>query len=216
MRKKLCAMGFVTLLGFSVLTGCGNSKSEDASSTTTQEKSDEKSSEEDVKSSAVAMTRTSNPTMFVLNNAEGVFDEKKESSWVKIATIWDPELTPYDAESFTQGSKAIAATFDVSGLDISDMTCYWNYMVADSAGAEYECWDTSYTTDDLKITEDGKYQMVFDFSKLETADVAEIKSLQIVFPGTSQATTMKVDVKDAVCITDESEIGTVYKTGKVE
>lgn len=216
MRKKLYVMGLVTVLGFSVLTGCSNGKSADTSSGSSQEQSSEADDEKKVDSTAVALTRTANPTTFDLNNAEGVYDETKGSSWVKIATIWDPELTPYDAESYTQGSKAIAATFQVSGLDISDMTCYWNYMVADSAGTEYECWDDKYTTDDIKLTEDGTYQMVFDFSKLETADVAEIKSLQLVFPGTSTATTMKVEVKDAVCITDESEIGTVYKTGKLD
>ena len=41
------------------------------------------------------MKRTSNSNLIPLNNAEGIYDEKKGSSWVKIATIWDPELTFY-------------------------------------------------------------------------------------------------------------------------
>lgn len=89
-------------------------------------------------------------------------------------------------------------------------------MVGDSKGNEIECWDTTYKTDDLKIEGDGKYQMVFDFSKVEGQDVAEIKSLQIAFPNMKSDTTTTVKVLDAVCITDEKEIGTVYKTGKVE
>ena len=43
-----------------------------------------------------------------------------------------------------------------------------------------------------------------------------LESLQLVFPEIEKTTTTKVTVKEAVCITDADEIGTVYKSGKVE
>ena len=90
----------------------------------TSEQSQQKKSSQNENSSAVAMKRTSNSNLIPLNNAEGIYDEKKGSSWVKIATIWDPELTLYDTESYVKDTKAIAVTFDVTGLDIKDMKCY--------------------------------------------------------------------------------------------
>lgn len=58
--------------------------------------------------------------------------------------------------------------------------------------------------------------MVFDFSKVEGGEVAGINSLQIVFPNMKEDTATKVKVTNAVCIMDEKEIGTLYKTGAAE
>lgn len=213
MRKKLLSVALITAISVGCFSGCNSSEKKDTSDKASSEATS--SEKEEIKTSAVSFTRTSNPDTFPLNGKD-IFMEKDSSSWVKIATIWDPTLTIYDAESFVQGSKAIAATFEVSDMDVDPMTCYWNYQVVDSKGTEIQCWDTNYQTDDLEITGNGKYQMVFDYSKVEGQDVAEIQSLQIAFPNMKADTTMKVKVLDAVCITDEKEIGSVYKTGAVE
>lgn len=215
-RKNVLVLGMTIVLIGAMLSGCGKNSDKKKNVSVTSEQSQQKKSSQNENSSAVAMKRTSNSNLIPLNNAEGIYDEKKGSSWVKIATIWDPELTLYDTESYVKDTKAIAVTFNVTGLDIKDMKCYWNYMIADSQGNEISCWDTNYKTDDVKIEKDGTYQMVFDVSKVDGGDVAELKSLQLVFPDTSTATTMKVKVTDAVCVTDAKEIGTIYKTGFIE
>lgn len=211
MRKRTLAVLLMTALSVSCLGGCGGEQKEQTEATVTGENTEK----EESKSSAAFMIRTGNPDTVSLN-AQDVYMEDTSISWVKIATIWDPELILYDATSFVQGSKAVAVTFEVSGMDVDPTTCYWNYMIADSEGNEISCWDTSYQTDDVEITGDGRYQMVFDCSKVEGGDVAELKSLQLVFPGMKADTTTKVKVTEAVCVTDEAELGTVYKTGKVE
>lgn len=213
MRKKLLSVVMITVVSVGFLSGCGSSKKVDTSGEATLEATS--SGNWQVETSAVSFTRTSNSDTFPLNGKD-IFMEDDSSSWVKIATIWDPELTIYDAESFVQDSKAIAVTFEVSDMDVESTTCYWNYQVVDSQGVEIQCWDTNYQTDDLEITGDGKYQMVYDYSKVEGQDVAKIQSLQIAFPNMKADTTTKVKVLDAVCITDENEIGSVYKTGAVE
>lgn len=192
------------------ISGCGQEEKGDKAAITEND-----AKEEENKSSAAAMIRSGNPDTVKLN-AQDVYMEDTSISWVKIATIWDPELILYDASSFVQGSKAVAVTFTVSDMDVEPTTCYWNYMVVDSQGNEISCWDTSYQTDDVEITGDGKYQMVFDCSKVEGGEVAELKSLQLVFPGMKADTTTKVKVSEAVCVTDENELGTIFKTGKVE
>lgn len=211
MRKKLVTLLLVTALGVSCLSGCGSKD------TDKQDTSAEASAEptEEVKTTAVALTRTANLNTVSLNG-EDVYMEDDTFSYVKIATIWDPQLTLYDAESFVKDSKAIAVTFEVSNMDVDPLTCYWNYMVVDSSGKEISCWDTKYKTDDIQITGDGKYQIVFDYSKVEGQEVAGLKSLQLVFPTKKADTTMKVKVTDAVCVTDEAELGTVYQTQAVK
>ena len=210
MRKQFVSAALIAALTVASLSGCNASEEQGNSSGTTSE-----TAGSETNTTAVGLTRTSNSDTFPLNGKD-IFMEDDSSSWVKIATIWDPTLTIYDAESFVQGSKAIAVTFEVSNFDVDPTTCYWNYMVANSKGDEIECWTTDYQTDDLKITGDGTYQMVFDFNKVEGKDVAEIKSLQIAFPHMKSDTKTTVKVTDAVCITDAEEIGTVYKTGAVK
>lgn len=213
MRKKLLLAAFISAICIGCLSGCSSSEKTDTSEKATSEAAS--SEKEEVKNSAISLTRTSNPDTFPLNGKD-IYMKDENSSWVKIATIWDEKLTIYDAGSFVQDSKAIAVTFEVSDMDIEPTTCYWNYQIVDSEGTEIPCWTTDYKTDDLKITGNGKYQMVFDFDKVEGQDVAEIQSLQIAFPNTKPDTTTKVKVLDAVCITDEKEIGSVYKTGTME
>lgn len=213
MRKRILAAVLVLTVSAGCIVGCGNAQKNDTSKQTNSESTSESSEKKET--SAVSLLRTGNSDTVDLNKKD-VIDPETLISWVKIATIWDPELTLYDASSFVQGSKAIAVTFEVSDMDVESMTCYWNYMVADAEGTEISCWDTNYQTDDVEISGDGKYQMVFDYSKVEGGDVSEIKSLQIVFPGMKTDTKMKVKVTEAVCITDEEEIGAVYQTGAVE
>lgn len=209
MRKKLLSVMLITVMSIACLSGCSGSNNDASDKTTTE------TAEKKVETSAVAFERTVNPDTFPLNG-EDVYMEDDGCSYVKIATIWDETLTIYDAETFTKDSKAIAITFEVSDYDLEPTTCYWNYMIADSKGNEISCWDTNYQTDDIEIKGDGTYQMVYDYSKVEGQDVAEIKSLQIVFPNSKPDTATKVKVTEAVCITDEAEIGKVYKTGIVE
>lgn len=161
------------------------------------------------------MQTTGNSAATVLSGKD-IIDPETMISWVKVATIWDPELTIYSADSFAQGSKAIAVTFEVSDMDLDSMKCYWNYMVFDSEDTEISCWDENYKTDDIVIEEDGKYQMVFDYSKVEGGDVAGLKSLQLVFPEMKEDTKTTVTLLDAKCIMDESEIGTIYQSGKLD
>lgn len=213
MRKKLFVLMLAAALSVGCLSGCGSDKAEkkDSSGAATSETQ----KEEKVETSAVSLSRTNNLNTVSLNG-EDVYMEDDTFSYVKIATIWDPELTLYDAESFVKDSKAIAVTFEVSGMDVDPLTCYWNYQILDSGNKEIACWDTKYKTDDIQITGDGTYQIVFDYSKVEGQDVAGLQSLQLVFPTKKADTTMKVKVTDAVCITDEAELGTVYKTEAVK
>lgn len=210
MRKKLVTLMLVAALGVSCLGGCG---SDDTKKDSFSEATEEPSSE--AKTTAVSLIRTANSDTVPLNGKD-IYMEKDTFSYVKIATIWDPELTLYDAETFVQDSKAIAVTFEVSNMDVEPLTCYWNYMVVDSDENEIACWDTKYQTDDIEITGDGTYQIVFDYSKVEGGVVAGLKSLQLVFPTKKADTTIQVKVTDAVCIMDEAELGAVYKTGAVE
>lgn len=213
MRKRALVALFMFAFSVSCLAGCGSSGEDKKTKVAVTE--EDPAEEEESKTSAVSMIRTGN-TDTVSLNAQDVYMEDTSTSWVKIATVWDPELILYDATSFVQESKAVAVTFEVSDMDVAPTTCYWNYMVVDSEGNEISCWDTSYQTDDVKITGDGKYQMVFDCSKVEGGEVEELRSLQLVFPGMKADTTTKVTVTEAVCITDEAEIGPVYKTGKIK
>lgn len=213
MRRKFVAMVLAVSVVAGCVSGCGNS-GEEASKTETGSTQQE-TAEETKETTAVSLVRSANPDTVSLN-AEHVYEEKTGISWVKIATIWDPELILFTPESFSKGSKAIAVTFEVSNMDVDPTTCYWNYMIKDSSGKEISCWDTSYKTEDVEITGDGKYQMVFDYSKVEGGDVAELQSLQLVFPGMNPETTTQVTVTEAVCIMDEAEMGTVYKTGALE
>lgn len=212
MRKRTLAVLLTLAVSVSCFSGCGSEKGDETKKAATESGAKE---EEERKSSAVSMLRTGNPDTVSLN-AQDVYMEDTSISWVKIATIWDPELILYDATSFVQGTKAVAVSFEVSDMDVEPTTCYWNYMIVDSQGNEISCWDTSYQTDDVEIAGDGSYQMVFDCSKVEGGEVAELRSLQLVFPGMKADTTTKVKVVEAVCVTDEAELGTVYKTGKIE
>lgn len=161
-RKNVLVLGMTIVLIGAMLSGCGKNSDKKECVCDIRTVAAKKSSQNE-NSSAVAMKRTSNSNLIPLNNAEGIYDEKKGSSWVKIATIWDPELTLYDTESYVKDTKAIAVTFDVTGLDIKDMKCYWNYMIADSQGNEISCWDTNYKTDDVKIekTEHTKWYLMY-------------------------------------------------------
>lgn len=210
MRKRVVAAWMVLCLTAGCFSGCGKETKEETKPVVTAD-----SEEKENKSGAVSMSRTGNSDTVNLN-AENVYMKDTSISWVKIATIWDPELILYDASSFVQDSKAVVVTFEVSDMDVEPTTCYWNYMILDSEGNEISCWDTSYRTDDVEITGDGKYQMVFDCSKVEGGEVAEIKSLQLVFPEMKADTTTKVKVLEAVCITEETELGTTYQTGRLE
>lgn len=210
MRKKLVTLMLVAVLGVNCLGGCG---SDDTKKDSFSEVTEGPSSE--AKTTAVSLIRTANSDTVPLNGKD-IYMEKDTFSYVKIATIWDPELTLYDAETFVQDSKAIAVTFEVSNMDVEPLTCYWNYMVVDSDENEIACWDTKYQTDDIEITGDGTYQIVFDYSKVEGGVVAGLKSLQLVFPTKKADTTMQVKVMDAVCIMYDAELGTVYKTGAVK
>ena len=163
MRKRTLAVLLTLALSASCLGGCGSSEKDDETKVAVN--SEESDGKEESKTSAVSMIRTANSDTISLN-AQDVYMEDTSISWVKIATIWDPELILYDATSFVQGSKAVAVTFEVSGMDVDPTTCYWNYMIADSEGNEISCWDTSYKTDDVEISGDGKYQMVFECSKV--------------------------------------------------
>lgn len=210
MRKKLQILTMAVVLALG-LTACGTKKTADNGNSGT-EVSKAPAGEE---STAQEMTKTGNPRVFQLNG-EHVLEKAEGTSWVKIATIWDPELTTYDAESFVAGSKAVVADFTVTGLDVDSTKCYWNYMVVDSAGQEVECWDDTYKTDEITITEDGTYRMVFDYSKVQGGDVAGLKSLQLVFTDMTENTAAKVEVKNALCVTDEKELGSIYTSGKTE
>ncbi len=217
MKKKYLAVMIAAIMIFN-LTGCGSSESSTGGNTATSQ-SDVSSQEEGTvsnsDSTAIPMQTTGNPAAFHLNNPEGVLDPSDGSSWVKIATIWDEELTVYSADSFAQNSVAIAVTFDVTGLDKKSQKCYWNYQVLDADGKEIQCWDDSYKTDEITITEDGTYQMVYDYSKVTDDGVLTgLQSLQLVFPKMSESTTTVVTLTDAVCIMDKSEIGDIYQSGK--
>ena len=219
MRRKILIGILVAVMAMSMM-GCSSNEGKDTIGTDKQDvasdnKQDE--TEEEEKTTAVSMRTTGNPAEIELNNSEGILDPKKGSSWVKIATIWDENLTIYDADSFEADSVALAVTFDVSGLDKEMQKCYWNYQVLDKEGNEVMCWDESYKTDDIEITEDGTYQMVYDYKEVTDDGIIHgLESLQLVFPEIEKTTTTKVTVKEAVCITDADEIGTVYKSGKVE
>ncbi len=209
MRKRLVTLVLVAALGVSSLSGCGSADTDkqDSSSKAATGSSDEAESSSEAKTTAVSLIRSGNPDTVPLNG-DDIYMEEDTFSYVKIATIWDPELTLYNAETFVQDSKAIAVTFEVSNMDVDPLTCYWNYMVVDADENEIACWDTKYETDDIEIMGDGTYQIVFDCSKVEGGAVAGIKLLQLVFPTKKADTTMQVKVTDAVCITDEAELGT--------
>lgn len=217
MRKKYFAVLCILALSLSACGSAGDSTPSENSVTDTTDSSSEAASSETAEnaSTAISMQTTGNSAATVLSGKD-IIDPETMISWVKVATIWDPELTIYSADSFAQGSKAIAVTFEVSDMDLDSMKCYWNYMVFDSEDTEISCWDENYKTDDIVIEEDGKYQMVFDYSKVEGGDVAGLKSLQLVFPEMKEDTKTTVTLLDAKCIMDESEIGTIYQSGKLD
>ena len=219
MKKKLLSLLLCLTLA-AAITGCKENETSSSTSSKTETTTEattepEESAEPEVISTAVDMSRAGNPGRVSLN-AEGILDSKTNLSWVKITTIWDPDLILYNPEDYVADSKGVVTTFSISGLDVESTKCYWNYMVVDSKGTEINCWDETYLTDDLEITADGTYQMVFDYSKVNNGDVAGINSLQLVFTNMSDSTAAKFETKSAKYIVDAEEIGSIYTTGIVE
>lgn len=80
-RKNVLVLGMTIVLIGAMLSGCGKNSDKKKNVSVTSEQSQQKKSSQNENSSAVAMKRTSNSNLIPLNNAEGIYDEKKGSSW---------------------------------------------------------------------------------------------------------------------------------------
>ena len=117
-------------------------------------------------------------------------------AWLKISTVYDPELSMYNSDSVPAGTTGVEVDFEVSGMDIGESELHWCFELV-SGEDTVSLWDESSPADKLTIKEDGKYRMVFDAQKALGGTLDSIGSLQIVFPGFDETTETKVKVLSA-------------------
>jgi hypothetical protein len=167
---------------------------------------------------ATSMQKQGNPTSFNLNT---IAENKDNRLWIKVSTQYDPELSMFDYTSMPEGTKAIAVTFDISDFDQEASLMYWCYQLkgGDYSDKSLSVWDNTSPTDQLTITSDGRYVLVFDAKKALNGELTLIESLQMVFEckdlDATSTTATGFSCVDVECITDENELAN-YVTGKVE
>lgn len=196
MRKIICVMAAVMTAAL-LFSACSNGESNGETSGPAGESvsADAKESGADSTSKANSMILQGNPT--TINLAE-IAEESEDTynAWIKISTIYDPELSMYSSDSVPEGTTGIVVDFTVSGMDVDEATLYWCYELV-SGGETVSVWDDTSPADKLTINGDGSYRMVFDAEKALGGTIDSICSLQIVFPGISETTTTSVTVDSA-------------------
>ncbi len=196
MRKIICVMAAVMTAAL-LFSACSNGESNGGTGGTVGESvsADAKESGTDSTSKANSMILQGNPT--TINLAE-IAEESEDTynAWIKISTIYDPELSMYSSDSVPEGATGIVVDFTVSGMDVDEATLYWCYELV-SGGETLSVWDDTSPADKLTINGDGSYRMVFDAEKALGGTIDSICSLQIVFPGISETTTTSVTVDSA-------------------
>ncbi len=196
MRKIICVMAAVMTAAL-LFSACSNGESNGETSGPAGESvsADAKESGADSTSKANSMILQGNPT--TINLAE-IAEESEDTynAWIKISTIYDPELSMYSSDSVPEGATGIVVDFTVSGMDVDEATLYWCYELV-SGGETLSVWDDTSPADKLTINGDGSYRMVFDAEKALGGTIDSICSLQIVFPGISETTTTSVTVDSA-------------------
>ena len=196
MRKIICVMAAVMTAAL-LFSACSNGESNGETSGPAGESvsADAKEIGADSTSKANSMILQGNPT--TINLAE-IAEESEDTynAWIKISTIYDPELSMYSSDSVPEGATGIVVDFTVSGMDVDEATLYWCYELV-SGGETLSVWDDTSPADKLTINGDGSYRMVFDAEKALGGTIDSICSLQIVFPGISETTTTSVTVDSA-------------------
>lgn len=127
------------------------------------------------------------------------------NAWIKISTVYDPELSMYESDSIAAGAKGVVVDFTVSDMDIDEATLYWCYEL-NAGGATVSLWDDTSKAEKLTVKGDGSYRMVFDAQKAVGGTIDSVGSLQIVFPGVPENTTTKFTVTSAGYVDSSMEI----------
>ena len=214
MMRRRMVLTFLTVLMTGILTGCGNNSGGGAQTTTAPETTvaETTTPEETTAKQAAgkAMLEQGNP--LEINLAEIV--EKDSNAWIKISTQFDPELSMYSYDSVSAGTAGIMVDFTVEDMDVDSATLYWCYQLT-SGEKSISVWDTTSPAEQLTITGDGRYVMVFDANVALGGALDEIESLQIVFPGLSEDTSTVFEVNEARYLSSTEDMS-VYVTGKVE
>ena len=212
MRKKALFVLMSIMMVMGLACGCGKEEKKETQQT---EKTSEKATEEEKKdaTSEVALNKQGNPLEVALVDiVEEDTDDWK--AWIKISTLYDPELSMYSSDLIPQNTQAIVVTFTVSNMDCEAQEMYWCYQLG-AVGETVAVWDNTSPADKLMVDGDGTYTFVFDANKALGAPIDTVESFQMVFPGLTETTTTTVKVKSAVAITNASDVAN-YTSNKVE
>lgn len=195
--KKTAGVVAIMLAMTIILSACSNeTKNTDTNTAPSENQTEVSQTEpEDAAPKANVMIEQGNPLSINLADIAEASDDTF-NAWIKISTMYDPDLSMYVSDLVPAGTTGIVVDFTVSDMDVDEATLYWCYELT-SGENTISLWDNTSPAEKLTIKEDGSYRMVFDAEKALGGPIDAIGSLQIVFPGLSETTTTKFTVTSA-------------------